>query len=445
MAYITRTTGSSMTNQKIFTYSAWLKIGDLDSYIRPIQNYYDSNNRGYILLNASADTSDNMFFFYDVEGGTTNYNGTTIAKFRDTNAWYHLVYRVDTTQSSQSDRVRIYINGEQQSMNISTNVGQNTNMGFNSGGANLRIGGTESGTQTWKGLMSHVHFCDGYSYGPDSFGSTDSTTGEWKINTNPSVTYGNNGFFVFKDDASVTDRSGEGNNFTSSGTIAPTQDSPSNIFCTLNPLANNNSTLNFTNGNTTMSTSSQWLGTTGTLGMFKGKFYWEFKGSGNFMLGVSQLNSDAVETVNMSNANNGYSSKWSTGWEMINGGNKANNNSSSTSYGSSYSSSDIGMVAFDADNGILWFGKNGAWQNSATQTEVENGTDTNAAWTGLTNSNGYIPTISVENSTMDMNFGNGYFGTTAISSEGINASGIGKFEYNVPSGYTALSTKGLNL
>ena len=162
------------------------------------------------------------------------------------------------------------------------------------------------------------------------------------------------------------------------------------------------------------------------------------------MIGVSQLNSDATEIVELSTANTGYSSRFATGYEIINGGNKSNNNNSSTSYGSSYSSSDIGMVAFDATNGVLWFGKNGAWQNSATQTQIENGTTTYAAYTGLTNSNGYVASCSVENGHMEFNFGNGYFGTTAISSEGTNASGIGKFEYDVPSGYTALSTKGLN-
>lgn len=235
MAYITRTTGNPMTNQKKFTYSAWLKITDLGTYQRPIQNYYDGNNRGYILFCSSSDSAANTFFLYDKEGGTINYQANTTAKFRDTNAWYHIVYRVDSTQATQSDRVRFYVNGEQQSLSISTNVGQNVNMGFNSAGANLRIGGTESGSEPWKGVMSHVHFCDGYSYGPDSFGSTDSTTGEWKINTTPSVTYGNNGFWVFKNDAAVTDRSGEGNNFTLSGSITPTVDNPSNNFATLTP------------------------------------------------------------------------------------------------------------------------------------------------------------------------------------------------------------------
>jgi hypothetical protein len=193
-----------------------------------------------------------------------------------------------------------------------------------------------------------------------------------------------------------------------------------------------------------MTNSGQWLGALSTLAMFKGKFYWEFKCTGNFMTGVSQLNSKAVQTDNLSNANNGYSSKWAYGWEIINGGNKANNNSSSTSYGPSYSSSDIGMVAFDADNGAIWFGKNGTWSASATQTEIENGTTTNAAWTGLTNASGYVASFSTESSTMNLNFGNGYLGTTAVSSAGNNASGFGIFEYDVPAGFTALCTKGIN-
>ena len=68
------------------------------------------------------------------------------------------------------------------------------------------------------------------------FGSTDSTTGEWKINTSPSVTYGTNGFFILKDGNSVTDQSGQGNNFTvGSGTLTKTEDCPSNVFATLNP------------------------------------------------------------------------------------------------------------------------------------------------------------------------------------------------------------------
>ena len=87
---------------------------------------------------------------------------------------------------------------------------------------------------------------------------------------------------------------------------------------------------------------------------------------------------------------------------------------------------------------IEYFGKNGTWQNSVDPTTASTGfamTAQNAT---------YVFAVAVQNNNLDCNFGNGYFGTTAISSEGTNASGLGKFEYNVPTGYTALCTKGLN-
>ena len=437
--YLTRTQGTP-TNVDKGTMSFWVKRGTLDKnneYI--IQNYIDGSNYGYIRWK-----SDNELQVYSAG---INDEKRTIKKFRDTNAWYHIVLRVDTSQSSAGDRVRLYINGEQETnFDPGTNGSQNADYDLFKATGTMRIGYVSSGTATYfDGCLSHFHYCDGQSYGPDTFGETDSVTGEWKIKTEPSMTMGNQGFTILKDNNTITDQSSNSNDFTlGAGTLTKTEDCPSNVFAVCDNLTNTNSALTFSHGNNTMTNSGQWLGALSTLPMFKGKFYWEFKCTGNFMTGVSQLNSKAVQTDNISLANNGYSSKWAYGWEMINGGNKSNNNNSSTSYGSSYSSSDIGMVAFDADNGAIWFGKNGTWQASATQTEIENGTTTNAAWTGLTNASGYVASFSTENSTMNLNFGNGYFGTTAVSSAGNNASGNGIFEYDVPAGFTALCTKGIN-
>ena len=104
--------------------------------------------------------------------------------------------------------------------------------------------------------MSHVHFIDGTAYDASAFGETDATTGEWKINTSPSVTYGNNGFFILKDGNSVTDQSGNSNNFTvGGGTLTKTEDNPSNVFATWNPLSICNGSIlksTFTNGNTSI-------------------------------------------------------------------------------------------------------------------------------------------------------------------------------------------------
>ena len=122
---------------------------------------------------------------------------------------------------------------------------------------------------------------------------------------------------------------------------------------------------------------------------------------------------------------------------------------SASSYGNSYGNNDIVGCAVDLDNNKLYFSKNGVWQNSGDPTSGSTGTgaisiaDASSTTTGF-----YFFTAgdsgNTDAPTVYANFGNGYFGTTAISSEGTNASNIGKFEYDVPTGYTALSTKGLN-
>ena len=111
---------------------------------------------------------------------------------------------------------------------------------------------------------------------------------------------------------------------------------------------------------------------------------------------------------------------------------------------------DIVGVVWDADNGKLWFHKNGTYIDdtsgnvgdpSNNQYPYHTGMQTGILYTAWSdvwqNASGSVLIKSY-------NFGNGYFGTSAISSEGTNASGIGKFEYDVPTGFTALSTKGLN-
>ena len=432
-------TGTS-TGDKV-TYSVWIKRMDPEGDTRSTVISADGGDSNNYMKLRFAD--DDKFHIYGLHSGSSNFNVYANKECRDTNAWYHLVWQIDTTHATQSERVKVWINGE--SISISGTMPSQNDPIYTLKMDDMEIGrNAQADNEQFDGLMSHFHCCHGYLYAPTVFGSTDATTGEWKINSNPSVSYGTKGWFIFKDNASVTDQSGNGNSFTAGGGgLTKSEDNPSNVFATCNSLVNTNSALDFTQGNNTITNSGQWLGTLSTHAMFKGKFYWEFKCTGNFMTGVSQLNSASVQTDNLSIANNGYSSQWSTGYEIINGGNKSTGGSQ-TSYGPSYSNGDLGMVAFDATNGTLWFGKNGTWSNSATQTEIENGTTGNAAYTGLTNSNGYVASMSTENSTLNFNFGNGFFGTTAVSSAGTNASNIGIFEYNVPAGFTALSTKGLN-
>ena len=436
--YLSRTPASA-GNSTTWTYSCWVKLEVPSTGTQQLLDVNDGTYSNGLRLTATGLRATNYNPSYA-------WNIRTNRLLRDTNAWYHIVLRVDTTQATSSDRVRLYINGVQETSFLEeTYPSQNATNYVNTTTPHY-IGSHQGTAYYFGGCMSHIHLCDGQSYDPSAFGETDTATGIWKPKTTPSVTYGTNGFFLkFENSASFgTDSSPNANNFTVNGTMTQTIDTPSNVFAVCNKLVNTNSALSFSNGNTTITNSGQWLGTLATLGMSAGKYYWEFKSTGNFMTGVSQLNSSATETNQLNTANLGYSSRFATGYEMINGGNLSNNNNTSTPYGTSHSSGDIGMVAFDADNGTLWLGKNGTWHNSATQIEIENGTTTNSAYTGLTNSNGYIPSFSTENSTLHLNFGNGYFGTTAVSSAENPDDGIGIFEYEVPAGYKALCTKSIN-
>ena len=190
--------------------------------------------------------SDDTFQFYmHSTNSAGNCEIKTIRKFRDPNAWYHFVTRVDTTQGTAADRVRIYVNGVQETAFATENYMNQNGEGVWGIGAShtTHTIGAVGTANYFDGYVSHVHYADGQSLAPTVFGETDSTTGEWKIKTSPSVTYGNNGFFILKDGNSVTDQSPNTNNWTvAGGTLTKTEDCPDNVFNTFNRLVPGNST-----------------------------------------------------------------------------------------------------------------------------------------------------------------------------------------------------------
>ena len=426
----------SQSSLRIGTFSFWMKVCSQGNNLVMYSNTVESdNNRGYIQL-----TTDGKWRMVDNDASGDHIVLRTNRKFRDFNAWYHFVVRVDTTQSTNTDRVRLYINGVQEtSFDETTYPAQNENLKIFEGGQTNReyINRVYGGSAYADNFMlSHFHFTDGQSYGPDTFGSTDSTTGEWKINTSPTVTYGNQGFFMFKDDASLNDDSGNGNNWTAdSGTVQKTEDNPSNIFATLNPLLGPRySTQTFSNGNTTVAGGSGHEMHMSTLAIpNSGKYYYEAKldAIGNYpIIGVVEAKNVFTNNKDINTYGYGY---------FFNGNIvKLGGSPISPTY-SSYTTGDFIGVAVDCDNKEIYFSKNGTWQNSSDPANR-----TNPAITGLLTDDLMLG-VNNYGSTWSVNFGNGYFGTTAVSSAGTNASGNGIFEYDVPTGYTALSTKGLNL
>jgi len=428
--YLTRTSSASATKG---TLSMWVKKSKVGATQYLHHNVTStSNNYGLIFF----DTNDQIEMMMTTSGSHT-IKRVTNRKFRDTSAWYHFVFVTDVTNSTAQNRMRIYVNGvEETSFSTNDSPSGASNRFYEASASNDHvIGANASNSSNFDGSMSHVYNIVDTVYTPSAFGETDSTTGEWKIKTSPSVTFGSQGYLILKDGNTITDQSSNSNDFTlGGGTLTNTEDCPDNVFATFNAL-NNNSTL--TNGNLTATTdNAQKFGSSSTLGVSSGKFYWEMKVNATYLYtGVDYNPAEALRNNDPIRSH---------GW-CYNADGSVYNNGSGSSFGNTFTTGDIIGVALDATNSKLYFSKNGTWQNSGDPTSGSTGTGA----VSITANETYFAVMgdggTSVSSGASANFGNGYFGTTVISSEGTNASGNGKFEYDVPTGYTALSTKGLNL
>ena len=439
-------TPSSASNRKTFTISLWFKIGR-----HPFTEGGGGDSRELIGQTSSSYfrcilKSDETMRIYDQSG----FNFITNRKFRDKSGYYHLVIRVDTTQSTANDRVRVYINGVDErtvgAYSTDTAPSQNQDLAWNTTSVH-QIGGHSNNYDYFSGVISHIHHCDGQSYAPTAFGSVDNVNGEWKINTSPSVTYGTNGFFILKDGNSVTDQSGNSNNWTvASGTLTKTEDCPSNVFATFNPLFTQQAPTTTNMGNTRIDqSSSAWRSSLTTIGASSGKYYAEFKvgtisSSSPYKFNqIGVVNEDIIKGSASDFIYVGYNNY---GWGLNWNGDLYHNDSNLSGSFSSFTTGDIICVAMDLDNfKAYWRKNNSAWMNSGDPTSGSTGTGAISLDTGKT----YFFAASVYGNECFANYGNGFFGTQQVSSAGTNASGNGIFEYDVPNGFTALSTKGLNL
>ena len=428
---LTRTPATAGNRNK-WTWSSWVKRSNIGSSNSLFGVYYSSGayqDNLYFQSNGSLD-----WYIYN----NNAYAGRIItdALFRDTSAWYHIVFVYDNTLATATDRMKLYVNGVREtSLNNVTNPVQNSTLSNVNTTNPFKIGDDGNGNNDFDGSMAHVHFIDGLAYQASTFGETDSLTGIWKPITSPSVTYGTNGFFLkFASSGSMgTDSSGNSNNFTVNGNLTQTQDTPSNVYAVMNALDKVNVTLSNGNLNASCASSS---GVRSTIAAADGKFYVEVKFQNTTSVCGVVAMEQPVSTFNGIGAVL-FGSSGSAPELFLNG-----TTPSTYSSAGAFSANDIMQIALDMDSNTVYFGKNGSWFGGTSWTE-------STPTTGHTLTSGY--TYGVRGSTGSgtsvniWNFGNGYFGTTAVASAGTNASGIGIFEYDVPTGYTALSTKGLNL
>ena len=407
MAYIHRTNGTA-TNELIWTFSCWVKKSDPEL--------------GAMLGFAAAATNtpefsvtSNDYLQFWTSGASIHL--ATDALYQDPAAWYHIVLAVDTTQGTPADRVNIYVNGTQiTDFSTETYPSSSYNSEVNKSGEVLEIGKT--GGTGLNGVMSHVHFVDGTQYTASTFGETDATSGIWKIKTSPTVTYGNNGFFLKMEDRTNLDLDSSPNahTMTTSGTLTATYDNPSNNFATLNPLDNYYQAATFSQGNNTViATASKYAPSTSTLGMGAGKWYWEVKaaarsGGNDYMVGVASTQTTGTQELG----------NWPNDWAYVSGTGNYRNDNTNTSYGTGYDTGDIIGVALDLTNSKLYFSLNGTWQDSGDPTSGATGTGaisiTAVASTPLGAYFAGVAYDAASVATFNTNFGNGYFGTTAVTS-----------------------------
>ena len=436
-------TPSSAGNRKTWTLSVWIKRTELassasmqilsagDTYL-----HFDADK-----LKANFRSAGENFFF------------ATNRVFRDTSAWYHIVLQCDTTQGTDTNRAKLWVNGESQTadwLNSYSNMSQNYETLMNNDNAH-RVGMYLDGStpvELFNGYMAEMHLVDGTALEPTSFGEFDDNSGIWKPKAYAG-SHGTNGFYLdFEDSANLGNDASGGTDFAETNIAAADQatDTPTNSFCTLNPIFQSYGSydeLTISEGATrAVNAASAYKSATSTIGVSTGKWYWE----------VNVTDRNTITTIGVT-----MPFYWDAGNAPFGGtvyygqtGQRHNNSvagGGQDSFGNGYTDGDIISFALDMDatTPTLAVRKN----NSLV-------TGNNAAGNlmydlSLTGSSGtFLPPkedfyfaklVGYGANTFDINFG-GYT-AASISSAATDENGYGTFEYAPPSGYYSICTKNL--
>ncbi len=424
-AYLTRNEVDPTVSNTKATFSFWTKRSVLGSNQDVYNHYYSTSEDSRFFF-----TSGDKFRFTNNVSGASTLNFETSQVFRDVSAWYNIIIALDSTQGTESNRVKMWVNGTQvTSWTTSNYPNQNASLRLDGGaGYSDHIGRRGNGSNYFDGYLAEFVKINNTALDETSFGEFDGDSPTiWKPKDVSGLTFGTKGaYFEFKQSGTSqnssglgADTSGNDNHFAVNNLAATDQsiDTCTNNFCTLNPLSKG--TITLAEGNL------QWQGSgdnggKGTFLMTKGKWYWEMKrGDSEDNVGFGVAISNWTNSVNAASGE---------AWYGYQGQAYKVSGSGEVSYGATFTNNDIVSCLFNADDGILAFYKNGASQGNA--------------YTGLTNSDGYVPIYFTYRSSVTnyMNFGSPMH---SISSGNSDANGHGNFEYAVPSGYFALCTKNL--
>lgn len=442
---LTRTPAST-SNQKTFTISFWIKRSALSTQMYIFET--NAGNYPYFHIRFRADNTLDIEHDPRIADDGLDIKLQTTQLFRDVSAWYHIVLAVDTTQATDTNRCKLYVNGEQvTSFSSTTYPTLNLDItGFNSSSYELGIGKAYSSTQFFDGYMSEIYEIDGQALDPTSFGEFDEDSGIWKPIAYTG-TYGTNGFYLeFKDSSALgDDTSNNGNDFTVNNltSIDQTTDTPTNNFATMNPLgksgAGTTGSPTFSNGNLTVAMSEDTFAYS-TLGVAQGKWYFEFTQSEN------TADNDGYPIVGFNTTGIGAAGD-TIGFRTPSGSDyrgQIGTSSISNAFLSARVANDVFGFYLDLDNSTLIIHKNGS---TYMNTGYTSGLDWSAGLTTTNTQTGfyfpYIQSNSANAFTDSFNFGNAPY---TISSGNADANDHGNFEYSPTLGavnYFALCTKNL--
>ena len=456
-------TPSSAGNRRTFTLSVWFKLGDTVTTGERVLLAADdgtgnNGNFDYIAVNGT-----DRIFVYGYTG-SENQQVMTAGLLRDPSAWYHLVFAYDTTQSTAADRVKIYLNGSRVT-DIATGNYPSLNLQskWNNNNAQRISSYPDQDTSYFDGYMAEYHLVDGTAKAPSDFGEFDDN-GVW-IPKAYTGAYGTNGFYLeFKETGTSqnssgigADTSGNDNHWAVTNLAATdvTTDTPTNNFCTMNPLHSEGMT--FSEGNLDiLAATTNWNIALGTIAIpNSGKWYMEAKitvvqAAGHNAVGFLDSNYPFGSNDTATGFTGGGGSWLTYIYFHAANDNAYVNNADGTAYQLENNTTfnagvnDILMMAFDRDNDKVWFGLNDAWAkaNGTTGANPSTGADATIVSVQENSARTYMPMMAAGNSSarQQWNFGNAPY---AISSGNADANGYGNFEYAVPTGFYSLCTKNL--
>ncbi len=477
----------SSQSRDCFTISFWLKRTALGAQ-RLVGAGADGNNEVIIHF-----TSSNELEFYSWEGANAMRYKTNRV-FRDTSAFYHFAFLVDTRLSTASERTQIYVNGVlETSFSVSVVPGQNALFDWTN---NIYVGkGGAAADADMSGYLSEFVYLDDTKAAHTDLGEFDSDTGIWKPIDVSGLTFGTNGAYLdFKDSSNLGNDANGGTDFTATNITAADQatDTPTNNFATLNPLSYN-VPYTASQGNTKYVKNDNTYGmASGTHYVGAGKWYWEVKTTdfGNY----SNVRFGIIDAYKPTVGANEYGYEdpslaatnpeilavsGALNWYMNSSSTITNNGTLNVDY--TFYDGDIMAIALDMDNGGLWIGNsrfsgvaNGSFwmapggtttSGSVATTDPTNGNyalvgDGGGTNSGTPNFNGgtitggslltagftlVTPIIGAYDNgnsvTLEVNFG----GFTSYGEDGgySDANGHGNFAYAVPSGFYCLCSKNI--